>query len=132
MPRSQRRVLLTDCQLKRQGGRLMAHVTLTETDGGTAVGTADLADEADADLRCSAEATVAALHQILQIGPDTLKVKDVVTLDISDGSGVAVALIASIDGAKRRLFGLAPADPDRARSAAKAVLAATNRFMENH
>jgi hypothetical protein len=130
MSRSQRRILLTDCQLNQQDGRVQARVTLLEADGRTAVGAAERPQGKDADLWCSAEATVDALHRVLEIPTGTLVLKDIVTLDISDGAGVAVALRATFEGAKRRLFGLAPAEPDRARSAAKAVLAATNRFME--
>jgi hypothetical protein len=131
MLRSQRRILLTDCQLDQQDGRVQARVTLTETDGRSAVGSAERPQGQDADLWCSAEATVEALRRILAIATDTLTLKDIVTLDISDGSGVAVALSASVEGKKRRLFGLAQAEADRARSVAKAVLAATNRFLES-
>ena len=131
MPRAQRRVLLTDCRLTRQAGQARAQVSLSGSGGAIATGNAERADGAVADLWCGAEATVAALRQTLRLDADALWLKDVVTLDISDGAGVAVALTANTDGTKRRLFGLAQAETDRARSAAKAVLAATNRFLES-
>jgi hypothetical protein len=128
MQRPQRRVRLTDCHLERTGNRLRARVALEE--GGEPVtGTAERADGPDADLWCSAEATVAALRQIVDLGTAGLVLKDVVSLEISDGPGVAVALHADLDGGRRRLFGLTQAEQDRARSAAKAVLSATNRFL---
>jgi hypothetical protein len=128
MQRLQRRVRLTDCHLERTGSRLRAQIALEE--GGEPVtGTAERAEGPDADLWCSAEATVAALRQIVDLGAAGLVLKDVVTLEISEGPGVAVALYADLNGSRRRLFGLTQAEPDRARSAAKAVLSATNRFF---
>jgi len=128
MQRLQRRVRLTDCHLDRAGSRLRAQVRLEE--GGEPVtGAAERPDGPDADLWCAAEATVAALRQIVDLGTAGLALKDVVTLEISDGPGVAVALQADLNGGRRRLFGLTQAEADRARSAAKAVLSATNRFF---
>jgi hypothetical protein len=130
MQRLERRVRLTDCHLERTGAGLRARVALEE--GGEPVtGAAERADGPDADLWCSAQATVAALRQIVDLGAAGLVLKDVVTLEISDGPGIAVALYAEVDGSRRRLFGLTQEEPDRARSAAKAVLSATNRFFSS-
>jgi hypothetical protein len=128
MATTERRVRLTDCRLEKARGRLQAQIALAE--GQQSVqGTADRPDGPDAGMWCSAEATVAALRQLAGLDSATLELKDVVTLEISDGPGIAVALYATVDGSRRRLFGLAQAEKDRACSAAKAVLAATNRFL---
>lgn len=129
MQRLQRRVRLADCHLERTGNRLKARVVLAESDDQPVTGTAECADAADADLWCSAEATVAALRQILDLAAASLVLKGVASLEIADGPGVAVALHTDIGGDKRRLFGLTQAEQDRARSAAKAVLSATNRVF---
>jgi hypothetical protein len=129
MPRSQRHILLTDCQLRSQDQRVLAQVTLTDSGGRSATGTAERPQGGNAELWCSAEATVGALREILNLERAALMVKDIVTLEISDGPGVAVGLLAEIEGKRRRLFGLAQAEDDRARSVAKAVLGATNRLV---
>lgn len=129
MQHLQRRVRLTDCELNRAGGLLQASVALTEGEGPPVTGTAERGDGLDADLWCVAEATLVALRAMLGGGVSTIVLRDVVTLEISDGPGVAVALQADVGGKKRRLFGLTQAEGDRARSAAKAVLSATNRLL---
>lgn len=108
---------------------MSAKVELADHQEQMVTGAAERASSGDGDLWCAAEATVAALQQLRDLGADALALKEVVRFEIEGRPAVAVALRASIAGQKRKLFGLSQEDEDRGRTAARAVLSATNRLV---
>lgn len=124
-----RRVRFLECQLERSGERVRARVDLAAGDDRTVTGTAERAAAEDADLWCAAEATAAGLREALGLGTDGIVLKEVLLFAIEGKPAVAVSLRATVDGLRRRLFGLTQAEEDRVRAAALSVLNATNRFL---
>ncbi len=125
----QRRVRFVECRLDNKHGSVHAQVVLADVEGKTFTGVGQGEREIDADLWFSADATVDALRQILELAPDQLKLREVVAFQIGDHPAVAVEVGTYLGGQKRRLHGLCQAEADRARAAALAVLGATNRFF---
>jgi len=114
---------------KLADGRWKAQVVLTGPSARSFAGAAERERDAEGDLWCVAEATVAAFRQALDLETGALTVRDVVAFDIDGKPAIAVSLTTTVGGQKRKLFGLCPTDEDRARGAALAVLTATNRYF---
>jgi hypothetical protein len=131
LERPPRRIRFLACEVERSGDRFRARVELADSDTKTVTGTAEREAGADGDLWCTADATVAALRQVLGLGAAALTLREVVLFDIEGKPAVAVSLRAYVQGQRRRLFGLTEAEADRCRSAALAVLNATNRFFSS-
>ena len=124
------RLRFAECRLERlPDGRLVAEVVLSDGSGRAFHGAGQSAAATDGDLWCAAEATLAALHAALGLGPSVLRVRDIVSFEIDGSPAVAVSLWTDVRGEARKLFGLCPADEDRGRAAALAVLSGTNRFF---
>jgi len=109
--------------------RWQAQVSLGGAGERIHTGTAERERGPDGDVWCVAEATLAALREVLDMTPAMLRIRDVVAFEIDGNPAIAVSLMSEIQGQKRKLFGLCQADEDRARGAALAVLSATNRFF---
>jgi hypothetical protein len=122
------RVRFVECLLEDQGAEVSARVVLATRDGGAFTGLSR-GNRKDADLWQPADAAVEALRQALKLGPDALKLRDVVAFEIGGSPAVAVELRGLLEGETRRLHGLCRAEADRPRAAALAVLAASNRFF---
>jgi hypothetical protein len=131
LERPPRRIRFLACEVERSGDRFRARVDLADADTKTVTGTAEREAGPDGDLWCTADATVAALRQVLSLGAAALTLREVVLFDIEGKPAVAVSLRAYVQGQRRRLFGLTEAEADRGRSAALAVLNATNRFFSS-
>lgn len=131
LERPPRRVRFLECEVERSGDRFRARVNLAEGDARTVTGTAEREVSPDGDLWCTADATVAALRQLLGLGAAALTLREVVLFDIEGKPAVAVSLRVYVQGQRRRLFGLTEAEANRGRAAAIAVLNATNRFFSN-
>jgi hypothetical protein len=129
LERPPRRVRFLASDVERSGDRYRGWVELADGEGKTVRGTADREAGPDGDLWCAADATVAALRQVLGLGPAALTLREVVVFDIEGKPAVAVSLRAYVQGQRRRLFGLTETEDDRGRAAARAVLNATNRFF---
>jgi hypothetical protein len=129
MQRPLKRIRFVECEVARQGERWRGRVVLAGGKDATTTGTAERELGPDADLWCVAEATVTALRQALDLKDDALKLKEVLQFDVEGGAAVAVALRGHDGQQRRRLFGLAAVEDDRARAAALSVLNATNRFF---
>jgi len=114
---------------KRPDGRFWAEVALGDSGGQAFTGAGQCAAGKDGDLWCVAEATLAALHAALGLGPSALSIRDIVAFEIDGSAAVAVSLWTDVRGEGRKLFGLCQADEDRGRAAALAVLSGTNRFF---
>ncbi len=123
------RVRFVECRLENQTKGVRARVVLADRDGATFTGLSQGERDSDPDLWHTADATVDALRQTLKLGPEALRLRDVVAFQIADQPAVAVELRSLVDGQQRRLHGLCRAEADRARAAALAVLGATNRFL---
>jgi len=124
----QGRVRFVECRLENQAAEVTARVVLAARDGAAFTGVSR-GTRKDADLWQAADATVDALRQVFELGPDALKLRDVVAFEIGGSPAVAVELRAILDSQQRRLHGLCRAEADRTRAAALAVLAASNRFF---
>lgn len=129
--RLQGRVRFIDCKVGAEGDGLSARVTLATADNRVVVGTATRASGDAADLWCVADATAAALEQVLQREDITLEIKDVVAFEIDESPAVAAALRSTVAGDRRKLFGLCKAEADSVKAAALAVLSSTNRFFSD-
>lgn len=131
LDRPLRRIRFAECELERLESGFHARVVLVDGDQITVSGTADRGQDPDGDLWCAAEATVAALRGLLDLGPEALILREVVQFQIEGSPAVATSLRVLVDGKKRRLFGLTQADEDRGRAAALSVLNATNRYFSS-
>lgn len=125
----QGRVRFVECRIENRTKGVRARVVLAGPSGATFTGLSEGERDNDPDLWHAAAATVDALQQVEQLGPEAFRLRDVVAFQIADQPAVAVELRTVVDGQQRRLHGLCRAEADRARAAALAVLSATNRFL---
>ena len=121
------RLRFTEHRMERNpSGRCQARVVLTWPNA-EFVGEADGLSSPAGELRCSAEACLAAINRAVpDFGLQLVGVKSVRAFD-------AVVVIASVTGRGimngQRMVGSALVQEDYARGAALAVLNATNRFL---
>ena len=111
-------------------GRCRARVGLTWRDSEQFTGEGEgLASQAG-ELRCSAQACVVALGQAVQ-GGMTFELLGVKAVRAFDATVVIVSLAVHGDGSTSRVVGSYLTETDTPRSAALAVLNATNRILGN-
>ena len=111
-------------------GRCRARVGLTWRDSEQFTGEGEgLASQAG-ELRCSAQACVVALGQAVQ-GAMTFELLGVKAVRAFDATVVIVSLAVHGDGSTSRVVGSYLTETDTPRSAALAVLNATNRILGN-
>jgi len=111
-------------------GRCRARVGLTWRDSEQFTGEGEgLASQAG-ELRCAAQACVAALGQAVQ-GTMTFELLGVKAVRAFDATVVIVSLAVHGEGKGERVVGSYLTDNDTARGSALAVLNATNRILGN-
>jgi hypothetical protein len=111
-------------------GRCRARVGLTWRDSEQFTGEGEgLASQAG-ELRCAAQACVAALGQAVQ-GSMTFELLGVKAVRAFDATVVIVSLAVHGEGKGERVVGSYLTDNDTARGSALAVLNATNRILGN-
>jgi hypothetical protein len=111
-------------------GRCRARVGLTWRDSEQFTGEGEgLASQAG-ELRCSAQACVVALGQAVQ-GGMSFELLGVKAVRAFDATVVIVSLAVHGDGSTSRVVGSYLTETDTPRSAALAVLNATNRILGN-
>lgn len=111
-------------------GRCRARVGLTWKDSEQFTGEGEgLASQAG-ELRCAAQACVVALGQAVQ-GGLTFELLGVKAVRAFDATVVIVSLAVHGDGSTSRVVGSYLTETDTPRSAALAVLNATNRILGN-
>ena len=115
---------------KLANGRCRARVVLTWADGRQFTGESDGVISQAGELRCCAEATVRALERVVQprMGFELLGVKAVRAFD---ATVIIVSLSVRQESRASRLVGACLTETDAPRSAALAVLNATNRILGN-
>lgn len=124
--RPKREVVFLDLTLKPLGAQHHAALVRLRRHTSTVVG----AGEAPTILRAAAQGTLEALHRMDIVGADTVQVLEVETLEAFDTTVVGAALSAYGNGKGRLLMGFSRIHGSAAASAAaRAVLAATNRFL---
>ncbi|MFQ5550039.1 MAG: hypothetical protein ACE5FJ_02230 [Gemmatimonadales bacterium] len=125
-----RRILFQDFKLKQlPDGHCEARVVLT-WQGNMFVGQAQATDSPTGQLRCAADAAVAALMEAVsdRISIDLLGVKSIKAFD---AMVIVVSLTAREEGGVQRLVGSCIVQANPANGAALAVLNATNRVIGN-
>jgi hypothetical protein len=110
--------------------RCKARVELAWTDDESFVGEVEGLASPAGELRCAADACVAALHRAVR-NEVSLELLGVKAVKAFDNNVVIVSLAYQDRGAGQRLVGCFLADVDAARGAALAVLNATNRVLGN-
>jgi hypothetical protein len=110
-----------------RGWKSVVHVVL-ERGGRTAEKRQDAIGEEIVLLRCAAETTLDALHEILG-GAERFALvgaKRVLAFD----AAVILACVRTVGGRPRKLIGCVPIDEDPVLAVARAILHATNRVVE--
>ncbi|HEU4763009.1 MAG TPA: hypothetical protein VFS28_00025 [Gemmatimonadales bacterium] len=110
--------------------RCRAQVHLSWVDDQVFVGEAEGLASPSGELRCAADACVAALAKAVR-GEASLELLGVKAVKAFDNNVVIVSLAYQEKGAGQRLVGCFLAENDSARGAALAVLNATNRVLGN-
>jgi hypothetical protein len=126
----QRRVRFEGVQVQRPRPNYTLATVELEWQGERYVGRAEGEGGGALELRVCAQATVEALHQVVG-GEVTFQLVGVKAIRIFDHDLIAV-LLHSPQAADRRLVGLSLVVDDPDRSAALAVLNATNRLLGNY
>lgn len=110
-----------------RGWKSIVHVVL-ERGGVTAEARQDAIGEEIVLLRCAAETTIAALHDLLggQERFALVGAKRVLAFD----SAVILACVRTVGGRPRKLIGCVPITEDPVLAVARAILHATNRVVE--
>ncbi|MFV1986174.1 MAG: hypothetical protein ACC682_02775 [Gemmatimonadota bacterium] len=110
-----------------RGWKSIVHVVL-EREGLTSESQQDAIGEEIVLLRCAAETTLDALHQLL--GDSTrfalVGAKRVLAFD----SAVILVCVRTVGGRPRKLIGCVPINEDPVLAVARAILHATNRIVE--
>jgi hypothetical protein len=123
-----RRPRVVTAEISRdRGWKSLVHVVL-ERDGLTAEAQQDAIGEEIVLLRCAAETTLDALHQLLG-GPVRFALvgaKRVLAFD----SAVILTCVRTVGGRPRKLIGCVPINEDPVLAVAQAILHATNRIVE--
>ncbi|NNG17065.1 MAG: hypothetical protein HKM89_11350 [Gemmatimonadales bacterium] len=125
------RIRFADFSMERlPNGRCQAHVVLTWSDGRQFTGDANGLASSAGELRCAAQACVAALSQAVDGGGKfvLLGAKEVRAFD---AHVVIVSLEVEQGEETKHLVGSVLTETDLARAAALAVLNATNRLLGN-
>jgi len=126
--RPYRRVRFVKVEIKMlPRGRCRAFVDLVHETGDVYVGSADGRDSAR--LEVVANATADAIRQIVHGSEETLVINGVVILKIFGKRSVVAAATVSYENQVGHVQGICSAGEDVHRSAALAVLNATNRFL---
>lgn len=115
---------------RRPNNSFRCEVTLARPDGDAFSGKEEGVGDGPAELRCVANATVAALEAAMDKA-GTFEVLGVKAIKAFDTSVVLVAMSARRDDEVQRLVGSYLATDDTERGAALAVLNATNRYLGN-
>jgi hypothetical protein len=113
------------------GDKCLIRVRLDLPSGGSYVATAEGPSGLDHELRAAGRATLEALSQVvkernLQV---TFELAEVSAFEAFGKPGVMVSVKAEHQHQWRSLLGFSPLEEDAARSAAIAILSATNRFL---
>lgn len=113
------------------GNKCRVRVRLDLPSGGSYTAVADGPSGPDHELRTAGEATLDALRQLVKAKnlPVTFELAEVAAFEAFGKPGVMVSIKAEYKSQLRSLLGFAPMEEDPARSAAVAILGATNRFL---
>jgi hypothetical protein len=111
-------------------GRCRAKVGLTWKDSEAFTGESEGLCSQAGELRCAAQACVAALGQAVQ-GGMAFELLGVKAVRAFDATVVIVSLSTNGEGTDQRVVGSVLTEDDAARAAALAVLNATNRILGN-
>ena len=113
------------------GNKCRVRVRLDLSSGGSYVATADGPTGLDNELRAASQATLDALRQVVKAKhlPVTFELAEVSAFEAFGKPGVMVSIKAEHKQQLRSLLGFSPLEEDPARSAAVAILSATNRFL---
>ena len=111
-------------------GRCRAKVGLTWRDSEAFIGESEGLCSQAGELRCAAQACVAALGQAVQ-GAMVFELVGVKAVRAFDATVVIVSLSTNAEGTDQRVVGSVLTEDDAARAAALAVLNATNRLLGN-
>lgn len=133
MYREPRVVKFVKAELVQEGGKCTARVELNRDPGRSYFGTAEGSCASPESLRTVAQACANALLQAAAVGGDPslfeIRVNQVAIQAAFGKETVLVSVAGTYFKQRRDLLGLCIIETDPARSAALAVLNATNRFL---
>ena len=112
-------------------GQCRVRVKLDAPDQRSFFGSGEDKASLQGELQAAASAAVDALQQAIRVTGKkvALELKEVAAFDAFGKPGVMVSLRGSYQNTESPLLGFAPLEEDVPRSAVKAVLSATNRFL---
>ena len=130
MAKVPRKVRFVKATSDQQPENAETRVVLERTGTGTFVGTSATGGSDREVFLAGARAAAQAVEQAAGGGGASVEVEDIEVTSAVGHPVVIVSVVASYKGEIRNLFGICRVKPDRATSAALAVLSATNRIFD--